>query len=275
MINHNIKTAEISKKAKTKIRVAFIFNHSFFLGGGEISLFELIKNLDKTRFYPIAIVPKQGQIRNKLRANHVEVYICKFPSIEYFLNGSSLISLVKFIRVLKLKKVEVLHANGSRVALYAGIAGKILRIPIIWHVRETVKDIFCYDGLLGCLASKIICVSKSVQKKRFARFGSCINKKILVIYNGVDTKIFKNDVHIRNKIRKKLNLDGQVVFGVIGNFVPLKGQDFFLKGFALANKKAKNLKAKALLVGRIIDKEYYHSIKKLSKPIGYKRKNNL
>lgn len=264
MINHIIKRAEISKKVKTKIRVAFIFNHPFFLGGGEISLIELIKKLDKTRFYPIAIVPKQGQIRNKLKANNVEVYICKFPSIKYFLNGSPLISLIKFIRFLKLKKINILHANGSRVTFYAGIAGKILNIPIIWHVRETVKDIFLYDFFLGFLASKIICVSKSVKKKRFAILGKFINKKIQVIYNGVDTELFKNDVFARDKMRKKLNFENQVVFGLIGNFVPLKGQNFFLEGFALAIKKMPSLRAKVLLIGRPLDKAYYESLISLS-----------
>lgn len=264
MINKNIKSAEISKKTETKKRVAFIFNHPFFLGGGEISLFELIKNLDRARFDPIAIVPNSGQIENKLRVKNIDVYINPFPSFKYIFNGSPLISLMKFIKVLRLKKVEILHANGSRVALYAGIAGRILGIPIIWHVRETVQDFYCYDNLLGCLSSKIICVSKSVQKKRFGRFGSCIKKKILVVYNGVDTKLFKKNRTARDRVRNELCLDNQILFGIVGNFVPLKGQNFFLKGFALAIKRMPFLDAKVLLIGRPLDKAYYESLIRLS-----------
>jgi glycosyltransferase involved in cell wall biosynthesis len=266
--DRNFKIAGISKKAETKKRIAFIFNHSFFLGGGEISLFELIKNLDRARFYPIAIVPKSGQIENKLKVNNIDFYINPFPSIKYIWNGSPLISLIRFIKFLKLKKIKILHANGSRVALYAGIAGRILGIPILWHVRETVQDFYCYDNLIGYLSSKIICVSKSVRKKRFDRFGSCIKNKILVVYNGVDTKILKKNRSVRNRVRNELCVDNQILFGLVGNFVPLKGQNFFLKGFALAIKKMPFLKAKAILIGRPLDKAYYESLISLSNKLG-------
>ena len=253
-----------------KTRVAYIFNHSYFLGGGEISFFELIRKLDSKWFEPIAIVPKEGEIERKLLRNNIDVYINKFPTIKITYNGSPLIALISLIKFLKRKKIEIVHANGSRVCLYAGIAGKILGIPIIWHVRETIQDIFWYDCLLGRLSSKIICVSKSVQKKRFTMFGKFINNKIIVVHNGVDTNIFKKDLAARSRVREELGLDGQILFGMVGNFVPLKGQDFFLKGFAEAKRRIPNLQAKVLLVGRPLDKAYYKSLVRLSRKLNIK-----
>ena len=40
--NNNIEPSDV----RQKMRIAHIFNHSYFLGGGEISFFELIRKLE-------------------------------------------------------------------------------------------------------------------------------------------------------------------------------------------------------------------------------------
>jgi len=186
------------------------------------------------------------------------------------INFSPFKALFKLIRYFKKHKIDVIHANGSRVCLYAGISGKILKIPSIWHVRETLKDFYWYDLFLGIISSRIICVSKSVQRKRFSRFGKFLNKKIVIIYNGVDTEIFKKNIYDRKKLRKKLGLQNQLLLGIVGNFVPLKGQDIFIKGFADAKSKYLQLNAKVLLVGRTLDSAYYESLIKLAEHLNLK-----
>lgn len=250
-----------------KMSVAFLFNHSYFLGGGEISFFELVRKLDTKWFKPIAIVPRSGEIERKLSNHNIDVYIYPFPAIKSIYNGSPFIALIKLIKIFKRKKIQIIHANGSRVCLYAAIVGKILNIPIIWHVRETIRDIFWYDGLLGYLSSKIICVSKSVQRKRFAKFGSFIHNKIVIAYNGVDTRVFKKDRSAREKVRKELGIKSKILFGIVGNFVPLKGQNFFLRGFAEAKKRVPDLAAMTLLIGRPLNMAYYKSLIKLTKQL--------
>ena len=51
------------KGNKARKKIAFIFNHSLFQGGGEISFFELIKGIDRNRLKPLVIVPGKGEIR--------------------------------------------------------------------------------------------------------------------------------------------------------------------------------------------------------------------
>ena len=64
-----------------QIRIAHVFNHSYFLGGGEISFFELIRTIDKKLFKPNAIVPAPGEIKEKLKYNNIEVHSIFFPSL--------------------------------------------------------------------------------------------------------------------------------------------------------------------------------------------------
>jgi glycosyltransferase involved in cell wall biosynthesis len=169
---------------------------------------------------------------------------------------------LRLIRRCKKNQIDLIHANGSRACFYAGLTGRVLGIPVIWHVRETVKDIFYYDALLALFSSTIICVSKSVQKKRFLRFRNHFRNKIQVIYNGVDTFQFQRNEDFRFKIREELVIEGdKILFGIIGNIIPLKGQDFFLKGFAKAINKKTDLLAKVLIVGRIIDYSFNNKLR--------------
>jgi glycosyltransferase involved in cell wall biosynthesis len=254
--NKRVKSGEMHKRK----RIAHIFNHANFIGGGEISFFELIRMINKNSYQPIVIVPNAGEIEQKLNSINITTQTLRFPSLKGIMKFTPFKAIFNLIKFLKRNKINIIHANGSRVCFYASIAGKVLGIPTIWHVRETVKDLYWYDCILGILSSKIICVSKSVQRDRFTRYGKLINNKISIIYNGVDTKIFQKDKLSRKKIRENLGLKNQILFGIVGNFVPLKGHNYFLKGFADARSRNLDLNAKILLIGRTIDDDYYKSL---------------
>ena len=254
----NNSTKIIDKK--TKPRVAYIFNHSYFLGGGEISFYELIRNFDKTEFEPVVIVPENGEIRKKLLDKKIKVHISKLPSLKKFNPFPQFIHFIKLIRRLRDSKIDLLHINGQRACIYGALAARIVGIPSIWHVRETKKDIVIYDIILAYLAKAIIRVSKSEFEKRFYYLKKIITKKNHIVYNGIDTKYFKRDLSIRSEVRSNLGLNGDLLFGIIGNFVPLKGQDFFLKGLATAKMIKPDLQFKCLLIGRQIDRNYYEKL---------------
>jgi glycosyltransferase involved in cell wall biosynthesis len=251
-------------KGYKKIRIGFIFNHSFFLGGGEISFFELIRKLDKARFKPIVIVPASGEIKRKLQYNDIEVHSISFPSLRSIIKFSPFKALFNLINFLKKNRIDLIHVNGSRVCLYGAIAGRIIKTPVIWHVRESLSDLFLYDWLLAGLANVIICVSRSVQLKRFRRFGKRANKKISVVYNGVDTSKFQRCSEKRDEVRAQLSLKpSEVLIGLIGNIIPRKAQDFFLKGFAKAKQIQPEIPIKVIVIGHNLDKQFSDYLREL------------
>jgi glycosyltransferase involved in cell wall biosynthesis len=258
----------ITKRYK-RITIGFIFNHSFFLGGGEISFFELIRKLDRERFKPIVIVPASGEIERKLQNDNIEVHSIPFPSLKSLIKFSPLKALINLINFLKKSKIDLIHVNGSRVCLYGAIAGRIIKKPVIWHVRESLTDLLFYDFLLATLANVIVCVSRSVQLKRFGRFGQKVNKKISVVYNGVDTSKFQKCSKKRNEVRAQLSLkSSEILIGLIGNIIPRKAQDFFLKGFAKAKEIQPELSAQVLLIGHYLNKRYSDYLRQLATDLG-------
>lgn len=244
--------------------IACIFNHSFFLGGGEISFYELIRLLGESQFKPLAIIPDYGEIGNQLNDISIPVEICFMPSIRKPFTGNPFLSLARLTKLLKEKNIALIHANGSRACLYAGLSGKLLNIPVIWHVRETKTDYSLYDGLLGFLSRKIICVSKSVSKKRFGRFGHWLNNKIVTVYNGVDPIKFTPKLLERKRIRNHLEVNGGLLFGSVGNIIYRKGYDVFIKAMVEVVLRRPELNIKFIMMGHILDEPYYKSLKELS-----------
>jgi len=251
-----------------KKKIAYIFNHAIFLGGGEISFFELIRCIDKARTDPLAIVPAAGSVADKLELLGVQVRICPFAPLKFGGSAKVLATLLNLIRILRKFRIDLIHANGSRVGLYAGLAGRILGIPVLWHVREALCDHYLYDGLLGRLASAIVCVSTGAKLKRFNRFNAGIRRKIAVVYNGIDTVQFKIDAERRSAAREKYGFKpNEIVFGLVGNLIARKRQDFFIRGLAVARSRQPAAALKGLLIGHRPDANYSAALLALIKEL--------
>ena len=239
-----------------KANVSYVFNHSTFQGGGEISFFELAQWLDRSSYKTSVIVPEDGEILTRISEIGIPAEICPFTSLRN-LNLVLLIgAAIKLAKILKTQKADLIHVNGSRACFYAAIVGRTLGIPVIWHVRETIQDIEAYDRFLASMSSAIICVSNSVRDKRFGKLNAGIQDRISIVYNGIDPQQFQMDQSSRKMVRGQIGMGDDTLLGIVGNLIPLKGHHIFLKAFAEAKKRHPELNAKAIFLGRFLDTEY-------------------
>lgn len=246
------------------LNVAYVFNCSFLMGGGEISFAELIRVLDTSAVSPVVLVPAEGEISEISRKAGNQVLISPLPSLREFQRGELIKHLRQLVRGLRNSGVQILHANGSRACFYCILAGRSLQIPVLWHVRETIRDLFLYDGLLAYGSTGIICASESIERKRLYRFGPPVRRKTVVVHNGVDTLKFQRLSEAREKTRGDWGVSkDEVLFGVVGNFVSHKRQDFFLNAFAKAVRVSPDLPARLILVGRRTSQPFYEKLQSL------------
>ena len=235
------------------------------LGGGEVSLFDLMRFLDRNRFYPIAFLPASGDLQERIESQGLPAYVCPLPSLKGPSPWRPFSALGKLVATLRFTKPAIIHANGSRACLYSVLAGRILGIPVLWHVRETIKDLFLYDRFLFRLSRAVVCVSESVKIKRFGSFPEKWKTKLRVVYNGVDTNVFRMDLGAREKTRQELGIkENEILFGLVANYIPLKGQDFFLKGVAALGRSHPALSFKVLLIGRPLDRAFHGHLLRLA-----------
>jgi len=156
------------------MRVACISQFSDFVGGGEHSLLEMMMHMQPP-WQPMLITPATGPLAERAKAQGIETAQLPMPP----LGMASLPALWRWCAWLRAERPVLLHANNSRAAVYAGIAGWMCDIPVVFHCRIAERDPRL-DGLIARLAARIICNSRAVAA-RFAQWPD----KVEVIYNGI------------------------------------------------------------------------------------------
>jgi glycosyltransferase involved in cell wall biosynthesis len=168
--------------------VLAISNYADMLGGGEHSFFDLISNLPEG-WKVVAVTPKYGELTRRLRDKGIETLIIPISPIRPWLIVDILKGLRAYYSVCRKYRPHLIYANGSRAALYAGIIGRILKLPTIWHCRIAQPDIYL-DFLLCRMSSRIIANSRATAD----RFKQHFQPKVQLIYNGVDIQWLRNGV---------------------------------------------------------------------------------
>jgi len=223
------------------------------ISGAENSLFNLVTRLDKIK--PYFILPEIGPFKNKLENTGIKVEVINLPQIRKF---TGVISTIKKITdFVKRYNINIIHSNSIRSNIYASLAGKLVKVPVVWHQRNLITyELVDLDRLFSFLPDKIICNSKAISN-RFKQ-----NKKVIVIYNGVDTDIFTPQKN-GTKIRQEFGINREdIVIGITSRFGADKGQEHLLKAARLVldiidNKytDVKSKKIKFLIVGSAVFKE--------------------
>jgi glycosyltransferase involved in cell wall biosynthesis len=198
--------------------VLFISNHGDICGGGEISLLGLLDGLTRSQSWrPVLVVPEEGAVAVKSRTTGVPTSVIPMPALK---SMSPVVPrhILRLARLIRTTGARLVHANGTRAMMYGGIAGKLARCPVVWHVRVMDSDGLLDRGLHR-MATRVIVNSQAVRH----RFNWAHAEKIHCIHNGIDTTHFaprSPDL----VVRASLNLvDDDRVVASVGRFVTYKG----------------------------------------------------
>lgn len=168
------------------MRVVYLSQFPNMVGGGEYSLLDLMSNLPKS-IEPVLVTPSEGVFTDKAKKKNIRHMTLPMPPLKQ----ARFSTFSAWRKAIKALKPDILHANNSRAAFYAGVAGKQLGIPVIFHCRVSDHDGFM-DKLLQRLVDVIICNSEAVAE-RFTDFP----KPTHVIYNGLTITPFP---HLANPL---------------------------------------------------------------------------
>lgn len=206
--------------------VLFMEKSGEFRGGGQVSLLELIRSLDRSAFRPMALLGASGGLKEALEKADCPVTVLPLPVVRV-LNAFHILRTVKAVRsVVKRNDVRLIHANDTRSHFYAGLAGKSCGVPAVFHHRVSYPDGLA-DRIMPFFAEGLAAVSSEVAR----RFPGHRNK-VTVIHNAVDVGKFTADSR-----RLPPLLPGKSpVIGSVGRLLPEKGFDTFLEALVLLKR---------------------------------------
>jgi len=189
------------------------------LGGGEVSLLTLIKNLDQSRFTPIICAYDNGRFVERAQELGCTVHILTYSNIL-----SQLRFVFKLAHLIKAENADLVHVN--TLDIRAGIATRIAGRKLIGHLRVIFPTTWI-DRTFVKIAHKTISVSNAV-RDHFCLAENTNPNTFETIYNAVDTQTFTT-----SNLREELNLSSETnIIGVVGRIDPWKGMETFVEAAA-------------------------------------------
>jgi glycosyltransferase involved in cell wall biosynthesis len=202
-----------------------LVNSSDGLNGSGMSLYQLVKTLNPKKYEVHLILPGRGQLYEIMRG-YANIHIVSMRKIDRSLKGLVnylfyyFKSVSTIVTIIVKYRFEIIHVN-TVTNLYFGLAAKITRTPIIYHVRE-VPGFYpnalwnLYRWNIKFYAEELIACSKIV--------GELLNIKeirINSIQNAVDEAYY-------SKYKK---FKATIIIGTFANESNRKGLIYLLEAF--------------------------------------------
>lgn len=208
-------------------RILFVEHIADIIGGGQISLLGLMGELCREQYEPLFAGPDGGSMGRAVREAGIPMAVADFPSLRGTGGWRAGIAVWRLWRQLRRERVDLVHANSSRGMFYAGLAGCLARVPVVWHVRIVDADGW-WDQLLGCMAVRVVVISQAV-RRRFS--GVREGGKIRVIYNGEKIERY---ARVRgDAVRQELGQGAEILVGMVARLTEEKDHQTFLRAAAL------------------------------------------
>ncbi|MFH1613295.1 MAG: glycosyltransferase family 4 protein [bacterium] len=253
-------------------KILFFISHPT-MGGSQQYILDLVTHLNFNKYIPLIISCFDGEFIRLLEENKIKTFILPMKkeyvnikkNVKFFNPISVILFFINICKVMlniynliKKEKIDLIYNNNLRCQILSLIPSKLTKIPSLWHIHGFREKIFLHL-FLSFFVNKIIVLSEDV-KKRLGKF--LLNKsKLVVIYNGVNfQKIKKIEEQEKINIRKEIEIEkNDFVIAMIGQLVPIKGYEYFIKSAFHILKEIPN--TKFLIVG---DEPYYSKGYKLS-----------
>ena len=131
------------------------------IGGGQKSLLLLLERLDREKYNPILLCPNYGSFTKKVEKLGIEISLFKTGSLKNPNVFSFAGTIRKLIKIIRQNNIDLIHTDARRQTFYAGIAAKLTKKPIVWHVRISDPEIKQYDKTLFFLVEQSYCCFQS------------------------------------------------------------------------------------------------------------------
>lgn len=246
-----------------KIKV-LIVNNPLSYGGSDIVSIRLQQNLDKEKFectYCLFHGESSGELESEVAKSGVRIiHMPEVDNIRKECYGY-------FDSLFKKEKFDVVHCHLPFVSAFIFKAAKkngINKRVVHSHfsqpvyntdskIRMILQDVYHVvmrrminrysTDIIGCTREAGIYVAG---KRGF-------KKKGIVLNNGIDTSVYEYNEETRNRKRKELGVDSQIVLGHVGRIYYIKNQLFLIDVFFEFQKTHPN--SVLLIVGEGPDRE--------------------
>jgi glycosyltransferase involved in cell wall biosynthesis len=263
-------------------------DHTALLGGGEIALLNLLRHLDRARYRPVVVLFSHGPLVGRLAELGVETHVLPLAddvvnARKDALGAGSLLRLRAGSEVLKHvwrlagfireHQVDLIHTNSLKSDLIGGLAARLARRPVVWHVRDRIDADYlprrvaqAFRVLARAVPQSVVANSAATLRTLTSASGNSTTAPPLqpprmhVVHDGTDCDQFQ--VAPPGPARDEIRI------GMIGRISPWKGQEVFLNAAALLRPRVP--RARFFVVGAALfaEKDYEARVRAMPAALG-------
>ncbi len=216
-------------------RVLFI-DHTAKLGGGEIFLLNLLPHLVGP-VIPVVLLFEDGPLRHELERRNIEVHLfrasgelvntsrdsmSRFTCAAIHRGLSAVRMSLRLQRVISTLNVDVVHTNNLKACLIGGLAARLVRKPLVWHIHDRISQDYLPAKVVKLVRTMARFIPNAVIANSLATQTTLKlprSKMTRVIYPGV------SEVGtVSSTVRGRL-----IRIGIVGRLSEWKGQHIFLE----------------------------------------------
>lgn len=273
-------------------KTVLFLDHTASMGGGEIALLNLVQHLDARRYRPLVVLCADGPLVGKLRDAGVEVDVIPLDRKVADTRKDSLgvTSLLRLAAVwttlryalhlsgyLQRRRVDLVHANSLKADLIGGLAARLARRPVIWHIRDRIDD--DYLPKLVVRIFRLLC--RIVPTSVIANSSATLNTLHLghralgeAIPSGINMGSRMHFVHdgTGHVLIPAAPVAGQAnatpLIGLVGRISPWKGQHIFLQAARWVREQHPDVRFQIIGTALFAEQEYERSLRQLADELG-------
>ena len=264
------------------------FDHTAKLGGGEISLLNLVRHLNTGKYLPVVVLGEDGALAAQLRAANIETHILPLDTQiaqtrKDTLDGSLTLRLRQAANALKYvarlawflrrRGAQILHTNSLKADVLGGLAGRLASVPTVWHVRDRIADDYLppLTTRLFRLACRLVpqyLIVNSQSTLDALQLPNDANTR--VVYNGIDASRVHvvHDGFVEPDEAARQRLATEPLIGLVGRISPWKGQHIFVRAAAQVREQLPHARFQIIGSAMFGEDDYEREVRALASELG-------
>lgn len=272
-----IQTNGASQPSRRPLRVLYV-DHIAKLSGGEIALLNLLRVINTANVQPIVLLFSPGPLRDLLDEAGVETHLLEmnsgvletrkdtlgFNSIFKFKPIQQIFSqITKVVGFIRKHNIDIVHTNSLKADVIAGVAARIVGVPLIWHIRDRIDG----DYLPNSVAALFKLMAKLVPNVVVANSHATLSALKGPLMFGASAVVVHDGTPIARALQNKANhrtCERNTTIGIIGRISPWKGQHVFLQAADEVHKRFPEIRFKIVGSAMFDEQNYDQEIRRLT-----------
>lgn len=237
---------------------SILFIHqSAELYGSDKTMLYFLSELDKTKYFPVIVLPFDGPLKVELEKNNIKVVIA--PVLKLYRKMFTPKNMLLFFKEYKkgIKVLDELNKEHNFKLVYshtlAALIGIVFaekrQIKHLWHVQEIIAKPKMFNigfkKLLSKKSNHKVVYDLIATMNFWIKGNKSLAAKSEAVWNGIETDnvpTFSTERIQEVRCNFFKAIEDEIVIALVGRINSWKGQQLLLKAFNILSKTNKNIK---------------------------------